>query len=58
MPADGAAAEEDEEIDDEEEVPETNVQNRVLFVVPTEPLVWQVAAHFAKHILKMGMSPL
>ena len=26
-------------------------KDRVLFVVPTEPLVWQVAAHFAKHIL-------
>jgi hypothetical protein len=25
-------------------------RSRVLFVVPTEPLVWQVAAHFSKHI--------
>ena len=25
-------------------------KSRVLFVVPTEPLVWQVAAHFHKHI--------
>lgn len=44
--------------DDVEELDEENDgyahisnKDRVLFVVPTEPLVWQVAAHFARHIL-------
>ena len=36
---------------DEEENVSVASKDRVLFVVPTEPLVWQVAAHFAKHIL-------
>jgi ATP-dependent RNA helicase DDX60 len=36
--------------DDEDNV-SVAPKDRVLFVVPTEPLVWQVAAHFAKHIL-------
>lgn len=36
--------------DDDDEV-SVAPKDRVLFVVPTEPLVWQVAAHFAKHIL-------
>ena len=36
---------------DEEETISVAPKDRVLFVVPTEPLVWQVAAHFAKHIL-------
>ena len=42
-----------EDSDNEEENDSAPVdvgRNRVLFVVPTEPLVWQVAAHFSKHI--------
>lgn len=41
---------EEYESDDDDEV-SVAPKDRVLFVVPTEPLVWQVAAHFAKHIL-------
>lgn len=48
-----ANGEEEEEIDGDEEENDTVVstKDRVLFIVPTEPLVWQVAAHFARHIL-------
>lgn len=41
----------DEEIEGDEEADTVELKDRVLFVVPTEPLVWQVAAHFARHIL-------
>ena len=34
--------------DEEEELDQGNGVDSVLFVVPSEPLVWQVAAHFAK----------
>jgi ATP-dependent RNA helicase DDX60 len=52
-PANPNGEEAEEEVEGDEDEINTNVSNkdRVLFVVPTEPLVWQVAAHFARHIL-------
>ena len=49
----GTGDDEIEEVegDEEDDGEEVAVKDRVLFVVPTEPLVWQVAAHFSGHIM-------
>lgn len=39
----------EESSDEDEDGPDAG-ESRILFVVPTEPLVWQVAAHFAKFL--------
>ena len=47
--AGAARAGADESSDDDDDNLDVS-DSRVLFVVPTEPLVWQVAAHFAKFL--------